>query len=236
VRWQRPGDRGREDRRGWSTSYALTGAGAQERKTERDQDGNVKIDTDFVLDGDRLQKAVTVDKTQAVEVTTTQKYRYDDAGNVQRIYTTVDADGDAVISEPDAEDSAPQPAECEADDSTATTKTTRYCYDEFNRQVFSAGSGIEPYYVIYDGLDRRDRKVRLTQNRYAFAGGNPVTNIEFDGHFFIVAWTDRTNTSENLVGACRACNASKARPAGPRDGRMVAVPLGRPLVAIRRPE
>ncbi len=22
----------------------------------------------------------------------------------------------------------------------------------------------------------------LTQNRYAFAGGNPVTNVEFDGH------------------------------------------------------
>ena len=28
----------------------------------------------------------------------------------------------------------------------------------------------------------------LTQNRYAFAGGNPVNNIEFDGHFFNAAF------------------------------------------------
>ncbi|MCP9491792.1 MAG: hypothetical protein MSC31_18245, partial [Solirubrobacteraceae bacterium MAG38_C4-C5] len=160
VSWERSATRGREDRRGWSTRYELNGSGGMLEKVERDPAGAVKVDSDFVYDGERLDKVTTLDRTQAVAVTTTQTYRYDDAGNTQRIYSRVSAAGDVVIEEPEPDRSALSPDECEAADVTASAKTTRYCYDEFNRQVFASGGNVEPFYVSYDGLDRRDRKVR----------------------------------------------------------------------------
>jgi RHS repeat-associated protein len=56
----------------------------------------------------------------------------------------------------------------------------------------------------------------LTQNRYAFAGANPVTNVEFDGHFF-----SRTTFKRFLRGVSRAAQAkapSRGRPSR-REGR-----------------
>ncbi len=159
VFWQRPTDRGRSDRRGWTTSYTLDGSGAQVKRVDRDQDGIAKLDSDFVYNGEQLDKAITVDNTQPATVTTTQTYRYDNAGNIQRIYSQAQIAGEPV-PQPEPDRTGLSPAECAQDDLTASTTTTRYCYDEFNRQVFAAGSGIEPYYVSFDGLDRRDRKVR----------------------------------------------------------------------------
>ena len=159
VRWTRPDDRGRQDRRGWSTEYTLNGTGAMLRKLEKDAGGAEKIDTSFELDGERLETSNTVDRTQEVPVETKQTFRYDDAGNVQRIYTRVQAEG-AVVTDPEPDKTALRPEECEADDLTVTARTTRYCYDEFNRQVYASGGATESSYVTYDGLDRRDRKAR----------------------------------------------------------------------------
>ena len=157
VWWKRPTEGGREDRQGWTTSYTLGGNGETTDKVERKANGDLQFDHDYMFEGDRLTKATTVDKTQPAEVTTKQSYRYDDAGNVQRIYTQVQSSLPVEPEEPGT--TALDPGECQAADTAVSEKITRYCYDEFNRQVFSSGSGIaNPAYVTYDGLDRRDRK------------------------------------------------------------------------------
>ena len=155
--WKRASDSGHADRRGWTTSYTLGGSGEMTDKVERDEGGVVRLDHDFLYDGDRLTKVTTLDKTQPAEVTTRQTYRYDDAGNVQRVYTQTLADLPVVTPTPGS--TALSPVECDKADVTVSKSITRYCYDEFNRQVFSSGSGVaNPAYVSYDGLDRRDRK------------------------------------------------------------------------------
>lgn len=170
TRWDRPTDRGRTDRRGWSTSYELDGSGATTKKTERNRVGNEQITSTFALDGERLNSSETLDRTQAVNVTTKQYFRYDDVGNVQRAYSRVRAAGDATIEAPPPPKTSLSPAECEgASDTVGSSRTTRYCYDEFNRQVFASGSGTDGFYASYDGLDRRDRRVKRP------AGTSPET-------------------------------------------------------------
>jgi RHS repeat-associated protein len=63
----------------------------------------------------------------------------------------------------------------------------------------------------------------LTQDRYAFAGGNPVTNVEFDGHEPPTSHNQKAKQHlHNKNGACMGCNddrktiqARKRAPAGP---------------------
>jgi RHS repeat-associated protein len=186
VSWTRPASRGRADRRGWRTEYTLDGSGAQTLREEYD-DQTLKTRTELTLDGDRLETATVQDYTQAVALTSTQTYSYDDAGNVQRIRTTVTAaDGSPVESAP-APSTALEPAECQQEDvGTPSTRTTRYCYDEFNRQVFATGSGIDPVYLVYDGLDRRDRKLakdrtsgaELRTHDYSYIGSTELLSSE----------------------------------------------------------
>jgi YD repeat-containing protein len=159
VRWVRRDDRGHAEKRGWTTAYTLDGSGQVRRTEERDETGVLRIETDAEIDGERLVSSRTTDRTQAVVVHTSQSYRYDDAGNVQRVYTQVDTDGNAVIDEPPVDQPAIAAADCPEADDTATSRVTRYCYDEFFRQTFSSGSGVtDPAHVSHDGLDRRDRR------------------------------------------------------------------------------
>lgn len=184
IRWKRSADRGRSDRRGWMTSYEVNGTGAIVRKTEDDDDDEAnngpppsfdmaaspgtagpEVDTFYELDGDRLERSITADRSDptglsAVKARST--YRHDDAGNVQRIYTQQRGwvAGVSLDPEPQPVNQTPlEPQECAQGDTTASTSTVRYCYDEFNRQILATGTGDgEPSVIAYDGLDRRDHK------------------------------------------------------------------------------
>ena len=195
VRWERPDQGGRADRRGWSTSYSLNGSGAMVGKVERDSSGAEKVTTALDLDGDRLESAEVVDRTQAVRVTTTQTFRYDDVGNMQRAYTRVRADGDVIIEDPPAPPkTALNPTECPGTgDVTGTSRTTRYCYDEFNRQVFASGSGTDGSYTSYDGLDRRDRRVKRPTGSEAEQEGRNYTYL---GSSELLASEDTTTAGQ----------------------------------------
>ncbi|MFM9587021.1 golvesin C-terminal-like domain-containing protein [Streptomyces caniscabiei] len=39
-----------------------------------------------------------------------------------------------------------------------------------------------------------------TQNRYGFAGGNPISNVELDGHLFGMSWSEIAHTVLDVVG------------------------------------
>lgn len=184
TRWKRPTDSGRSDRRGWMTSYELNGTGAITRKVEDDDDDEAnngappsfdmaaspgtagpEVDTFYEYDGDRLERSVTADRSEPTGLSVVKArstYRYDDAQNVQRIYTQQRGWVAGVSSDPEPQpvNQTPlEPQECAADDTTASTSTVRYCYDEFNRQILATGTGEgEPSVISYDGLDRRDRK------------------------------------------------------------------------------
>ncbi len=49
----------------------------------------------------------------------------------------------------------------------------------------------------------------LTQNRYAFAGGNPVNNVEWDGHHHCGAAQHETAACGSYVGAQRAAQTAR---------------------------
>jgi RHS repeat-associated protein len=69
----------------------------------------------------------------------------------------------------------------------------------------------------------------LTQNRYAFAGGNPIDNVEFDGHWWSGGWyrpkpkpkpkpktKTKTKTTRRAGNeGCGACGGHAARPGRP---------------------
>ena len=154
VWWKHAAGRGANP--GALTTYDLDGSGAMKRKVDTGPTGSAMTETDFMYDGDRLEETKTVDGTGATAATSTQTYRYDDSGNVQRIYTQTS--GPVTLPKPGK--TALSPDECKADDLTlGSSRTVRYCYDEFNRQTFASGSGIDkPTFVTYDGLDRRDSK------------------------------------------------------------------------------
>jgi hypothetical protein len=94
IRWVRPADDERVNRRGWITDYTLDGSGAMTRKVERNpsidddpataRDEQVRTDTLIDLDGDRVDVADTrdFDATPGAVVRTRQRHRYDDAGNL----------------------------------------------------------------------------------------------------------------------------------------------------------
>lgn len=158
VQWIRPPDGGgRTDRPGWITDYTLAGDGQILQKNERAPGQTTGIRTTFNYQGERLENAITTDTTQPASVSTKYTYRYDDAGNVQRVYRQIDTTLPLPVET--AGKTALSPAECKQSDTTATTQTTRYCYDEFNRQIFATGNGMtDPAEISYDGLDRRDTK------------------------------------------------------------------------------
>jgi len=56
----------------------------------------------------------------------------------------------------------------------------------------------------------------LTQNRYAFAGGNPVNNIEFDGHY--ASTGDESSRHIQVKGGDSYDRSTGKRTGGPRKG------------------
>lgn len=111
----------------------------------------------------------------------TKTFRYDDSGNVQRIYSQA-GDGGGLLA---PGKTALSPSQCKADDLTLLATVTRYCYDEFNRQVFASGSGIDnPSLIAYDGLDRRSTKqnkllgLETEMRSYAYLGASEVLTSE----------------------------------------------------------
>lgn len=179
VWWKHAAGRGAHP--GWLTTYTLDGSGAMTRKVDATGGGSPMVETDFTYDGDRLEETKTVDRTSVLPLTTTQTYRYDDSGNVQRIYTQLSLP----VPLPKPGKTALSPDQCKADDLTIANKTVRYCYDEFNRQIFASGQGIEtPTLITYDGLDRRDSKQNklLGQNTevrdYSYLGASELVTSE----------------------------------------------------------
>lgn len=158
--WKRWTDRGRTDRRGWTRDYALNGSGAIVGQVDRDTGGTVRSDSRMTYDGERLEEvriAATLDPLLPA-VNRTQTFRYDDAGNVQRIYTRTDVP----LQQPIAKTSIPA-AQCSSRDMVTTGEAgyaaesiTRYCYDEFNRQIFASGPDLTMSMIAYDALDRRE--------------------------------------------------------------------------------
>ena len=190
VSWQRSATRGREDRRSWITDYTRDGNGKATHKAERpntpegDPPADPEVTHVLTHNGDRLTRAEVTDETQASDVVTTQTFVYDDAGNAQRVRTVTDVVGDGVVPEQPSGDTALDAEECTGEDTTAP-QVTRYCYDEFNRQVFSSGFGVEePAVVTYDGLDRRDSKVTEGENGaterrdYSYIGTSELLTTE----------------------------------------------------------
>lgn len=158
------------------TKYDLNGSGAMLETTDS-EGGAERSKTTFTYDGDRLEKTSTAAGGQ----TQTKTFRYDDSGNVQRIYSQ-DGDGGGALA---PGKTALSPSQCKADDLTLLATVTRYCYDEFNRQVFASGSGIDnPSLIAYDGLDRRSTKqnkllgLETEMRYYAYLGASEVLTSE----------------------------------------------------------
>jgi RHS repeat-associated protein len=160
VQWTRRADRD-DEKDGWITDYTVDGSGQVRAKVERDGDAK-KLEVTHDIAGTRIESTKTTSHQPVGAVKTTDTYRYDDAGNVQRVYRETDAP--VPVEREPVPKTALTPDECEDavtdDEADGRSAAARYCYDEFNRQVFSAGEGIEPRYITYDGLDRRDISVK----------------------------------------------------------------------------
>lgn len=153
VRWTHgSGDGVRADQHGWSTDYTLNGNGSIIDQLDKDQNGVTQVHAQLAYDGDRLSQVQTDVGSMQPFATTTQTYRYDDAGDVQRVYQTSSQPA------PATNQTGLDPAACaKTDTDTAQTdSTTRYCYDEFNRQILAVGPDLKPQLNAYDGLDRRE--------------------------------------------------------------------------------
>ena len=90
------------------------------------------------------------------------------------------------------------------------------------------------------GADLALQSDPLTQNRYAFAGGNPVSNIEWDGHF--IGYNDQSTADGKTTQGHRAINRGETEPptgtaagAAPRARGGVEPPLLPPSRLARRP-
>ncbi len=192
VRWKRGVHFGRQDRVGWFTTYTVDGTGAvhveeqwqPDENGEPDMSGAAEVRVQSLYRGDRLRRRDVIDATVPGETadSTVQTFRYDDAGNVQRIYVQAAADHG---SGPPAE-TALSIEDCEDADHLVSRSITRYCHDAFGRQVFSSGHGIDdPTYVEYDGLDRRDNQIRdnvedddYQRRDYTYVGTSEDLSVE----------------------------------------------------------
>ena len=155
VRWERPVEDGKT-KSGWRVDYELNGDGAIVKKTERNQGGTAQRVTDFDYRGERLIHTLNTDDTDPPTVKTRADYFHDDFGNVVRIEHEVESSEATVLPAPTDTDLDPQACD---DTPDATAKVTHYCYDEFGRQTFSKGQGVDkPAVIAYDGVDRRDTK------------------------------------------------------------------------------
>jgi RHS repeat-associated protein len=141
-----------------TVTYTLNGDGAI---TQKEGDGKT---TTYVYRGERLISATTGDSRSS--------YRYDDFGNVVRVrHETI---GDVVL--PPVPETPISSDKCREVPEEERAETTIYCYDEFERQVFAKGQGVEdPAEFEYDGLDRRDRKIVTTSS------GQNVTDYSYIG-------------------------------------------------------
>lgn len=105
--------------------------------------------TEYSYLGERLRWAETEDVRSV--------YRYDDFGNVVRIVSRARQPNGEF---PPPEDTPIEPDECdEIPANSQDYEIAYYCYDEFERLIFSVGAGVEdPELIEYDGLDRRDSR------------------------------------------------------------------------------
>jgi RHS repeat-associated protein len=111
---------------------------------------------EFTYSGERLLKTHSTTPTSLGAQHARADYSYDDFGSVIKIVTQISGPGDPPPSDPPA--GPPAGPECEEVPSAVEEHVSRYCFDEFERLVFSRGEGIEkPVKYVYDGLDRRDR-------------------------------------------------------------------------------
>jgi hypothetical protein len=123
----------------------LNADGAIDKQTKKSAGGAMLETLDYEYLGERL-RWVDNGQTRAV-------YRYDDFGNVVRI--TQQAQVDGVYPKPD--ETALDPKVCPEVPQDGDVKATYYCYDEFERLIFSKGQSVNnPAEYAYDGLDRRD--------------------------------------------------------------------------------
>ena len=173
VRWERPASHPAKP--GYVTTYTLRGDGSMRFVAEGDAQSNrrrtvkYEYDADGEGEGERLRRTTT--KVYAPGQSTPQDthrtaFEYDNFGSV--VTATSTQQGGVVPDDIDESDVAP-PDDCDQGTARLRAGVTIYCYDEFERQTFSKGYGIEdPAKIAYDGLDRRDSKTTYP------ASGDPV--------------------------------------------------------------
>jgi hypothetical protein len=71
----------------------------------------------------------------------------------------------------------------------------------------------------------------FTGNRYAFAGGNPISFVELDGHLFGMSWSDIGDAALDVVGMVPVVGGESVQlgqvSGGAAAGRSGAVADGR---------
>lgn len=159
VKWTRPTGDGRP-KAGYVTTYTRRGDGSLSQTVERN--GATATETvgyEYDGDGERLRRTkTTINVAGLLPVTNTTTYDYNYFNSVVKV--TSQLLGGILPSQP--ADDTPPPKDCNPDDTVGNTLKagqTLYCYDEFERQTFTKGYGVdEPATITYDGLDRRDTK------------------------------------------------------------------------------
>jgi hypothetical protein len=132
---------------------------------------------DYDLNGNRsrdVTRKMNADNHGAV-LTTTADYTYDPRDRVAAVTKT----GDGAGSETYVHD-----ANNNVISQTVAGASTTFNYDR-NRLLTAATSGVTAAHN-YDPFGRLDTITDpFTGNRYGFGGGNPISNIEIDGHMLV---------------------------------------------------
>jgi RHS repeat-associated protein len=184
YRWTRGARYDEGGKEGTTVTYERNDAGDVREQTDTwDPPGAAgPSHTTFTYRGERLVRTHTVVPIEGsgTPQTVDSDYSYDDFGSVVRISHEESGPGSGGEDPPDG---PPTPVECPGMPDNAERKVTRYCYDEFERMVLSRGEGVDrPTRYIYDGLDRRDRRID-GENRthdYSYIGTSEMLSRETD--------------------------------------------------------